>query len=158
MEWERERHTGKKVLSVCSSDEGAGRLSSMAEYVLACPVVLEARRPHNRGSPDLNTITGVDIASDVPGSYELQQNYPNPFNPSTVITYAIPQNAHVRIDVFNVLGQKVALLFDQEQTVGTHSIAWNARNEGGSMVGSGVYFVKMQAGAFSQVKKMMLAK
>jgi hypothetical protein len=109
--------------------------------------------------PDLNTFTGVGVGSSgIPGSYELQQNYPNPFNPSTVITYAIPENVHVRIDVFNVLGQKVASLFDHEQTVGTHSIAWNARNERGSMVGSGVYFVKMQAGTFSQVRKMMLAK
>jgi len=109
--------------------------------------------------PDLNTVTGVGVGSSgVPGIYELQQNYPTPFNPSTVITYAIPENAHVKLEVFNVLGQKVISLFDQEQTVGTHSIAWNARNERGSMVGSGIYFVKMQAGTFSQVRKIMLAK
>jgi hypothetical protein len=109
--------------------------------------------------PDLNTITGVAGApSDLPSSFDLQQNYPNPFNPSTVITYAVPRNAHVTIDIYNVLGQKVASLFDQEQTVGTHSIAWNGQNNHGASVGSGVYFVTMQAGTFSQVRKMMLTR
>lgn len=104
-------------------------------------------------------ITGVvDVPMNVPGSYVLHQNYPNPFNPLTVITYSIPENARVKIEVYNVLGQKVASLYDQEQTVGTHSMAWNARDDHGYKSSSGVYFLKMQAGSFSQVKKMLLAK
>jgi hypothetical protein len=104
--------------------------------------------------PNLDQATGVGVGSSVPGVYALLQNYPNPFNPSTVVTYSVPEKAHVKIEVYNLLGQKTATLFDQEQTAGIHSIAWNA----GSTVSSGVYFVKMQAGSFSQVKKMLLAK
>jgi hypothetical protein len=106
-----------------------------------------------------NIVTAVkDVTLNVPGSYELYQNYPNPFNPSTVITYSIPGNAHVKIGVYNVLGQKVASLFDQEQTAGIHSIAWNALDDHGQKASSGVYLLKMQAGSFSQAKKMMLTK
>jgi len=109
--------------------------------------------------PDLNTVTGVGGGGpDLPLSYALHQNYPNPFNPSTVITYSIPGSSSVRIEVYNILGQKVATLFDQEQTAGTHSIAWNAQGEHGQRLGSGAYFLRMQAGSFSQVKKMLLAK
>jgi len=109
--------------------------------------------------PDLNTVTGVGGGGpDLPLSYALHQNYPNPFNPSTVITYSIPGSSNVRIEVYSILGQKVATLFDQEQTAGTHSIAWNAQGEHGQRLGSGAYFLRMQAGSFSQVKKMLLAK
>lgn len=108
--------------------------------------------------PDLNTLTGVGDGATLPGAYELRQNYPNPFNPSTVITYSIPKESRVTIEVYNLLGQKIAVLFDQEQGVGTHSIAWNARNDAGTMVSSGMYLLKMHAGSFSQVKKMMLMR
>jgi hypothetical protein len=106
--------------------------------------------------PDMNTITGVgDNNSNIVTSFELKQNYPNPFNPTTVITYAVPQNGHVSIDVFNVLGQKVSTLVNQEQIAGTHSISWNAAESG---LSSGMYMYRMQAGTFSQVKKMLLTK
>jgi len=109
--------------------------------------------------PDLDNINGVGSEpSGIPRVYALNQNYPNPFNPSTVISYSIPEKAHVRIEVFNILGQRVALLVDAELPAGDHAAAWNGHNSQGASVGSGVYFVKMQAGAFSQVKKMLLAR
>lgn len=109
--------------------------------------------------PYLGIMTDVATSvTPVPGTFALEQNYPNPFNPATLITYSIPKETHVTIEVFNILGQKVATVYDQMQTVGTHSIAWNAHSERGSMVGSGVYFLQMRAGSFSQVKKMVLMK
>jgi hypothetical protein len=109
--------------------------------------------------PDLDKVTvGVNGSSHVLNSYQLQQNYPNPFNPSTIVTYSIPVNSRVKIEIFNILGQRVASLFNQDQIAGTHSIAWNSRDDRGQRVSSGVYLLKMQAGTFSQVKKMLLTK
>ena len=103
--------------------------------------------------PNLNVITDVEAQSALPATYALEQNYPNPFNPSTVLTYSLPEKAHVRIEVFNLLGERVASLFDQEQFAGVHSVVWNARG-----VGSGIYFAKMQAGSFTEVRKMVLLR
>jgi len=109
--------------------------------------------------PYLGVISDVATSeTPVPGTFALEQNYPNPFNPTTLVTYSIPQGSHVTIEVFNILGQKVTTLFDGMQVTGTHSIAWNAQNERGSVLGSGVYFLRMQAGSFSQVRKMVLMK
>lgn len=108
--------------------------------------------------PDLDQVTGVGNEGQEPLTYALRQNFPNPFNPSTVITYSIPKEAHVRIEVYSILGQKVASLFDQVQTAGVHSIAWNAQREHGQKLSSGVYILRMQSGSFSQVKKMMLVR
>jgi hypothetical protein len=108
--------------------------------------------------PDLDQVTGVSAEGSEPLTYALHQNFPNPFNPSTVITYSIPNEARVRIEVYSILGQKVASLFDQVQTAGIHSIAWNAQNERGQKLSSGVYVLRMQSGSFSQVRKMMLLR
>ncbi|MGE5432316.1 MAG: T9SS type A sorting domain-containing protein [Syntrophomonadaceae bacterium] len=108
--------------------------------------------------PDLDTPTGVRDNNTVPGIYALNQNYPNPFNPSTVITYSTAENAMVRIQVFNLLGQKVATLVDQEQSAGTHSLEWNAQDYMGSKLATGIYLLKMETGAFSRTIKMMLMK
>jgi hypothetical protein len=109
--------------------------------------------------PDLNQVSGVPGPNgDLPKTYALLQNYPNPFNPSTVITYDMPKSSHVLIAVFDILGRKVATLFDREQTAGTHSIQWTGMNDAGSHVGTGMYLLKMQAGSFSQVRKMLLMK
>jgi len=109
--------------------------------------------------PDLDTPTGVDdMNPNVPAAFALLQNYPNPFNPSTVITYVLPEKANVVIDIFNLLGQKVASLVNQEQVAGTHSLVWNSRNSRNTQLSSGIYFLKMQAGSYSNIKKMVLMK
>lgn len=109
--------------------------------------------------PDLGTISGISEKNDIlPNSYELYQNYPNPFNPSTIISYALPNFEKVKVEVFNIVGEKIAALVNKEETQGVYSVAWNAKNELGALVPSGVYFVKLQAGAFSQVRKMLLLK
>ena len=75
----------------------------------------------------------------LPQGFALGQNYPNPFNPSTIIPYQIPTAAHVRLEVFNLLGQRVATLVDAERPAGFHTAQWTATDETGRAVGAGVY-------------------
>lgn len=109
---------------------------------------------------DFENQTGLEDAGfSVPEKYSLSQNYPNPFNPTTVIPYALPQAGKVTLTIFNVLGQKVHTLINNEQaTAGNHMAQWNGLNQAGHKVASGVYFYKIQAGKFTAVKKMIMMK
>lgn len=99
-------------------------------------------------------VTSVEINALVnPVTYELLQNYPNPFNPSTMISFTIPEKAHVSLSVYNQLGQLVTTLFEGEKETGFHSVEWNAEN-----MPSGAYFVTLKTEKFSSVKKLMLMK
>lgn len=109
--------------------------------------------------PDLGEVTDVkDNHAGIPLQYKLAQNYPNPFNPTTMITYTVPERGAVKLEIFDILGRKVATLFNAEQFAGTHSLEWNSTNDSGARVTSGVYLLKMQAGNFTKVKKMLLVK
>jgi len=88
-----------------------------------------------------------------PTEYLLSQNYPNPFNSTSVIKYSIPKLSQVSIKVFNVLGSEVETLLNEEKSVGTYELDWNAAN-----LPSGVYFYRLQAGDFVQTRKMILLK
>ena len=92
--------------------------------------------------------------------FALNSNYPNPFNPTTQISYEIPENSFVNLVVYNSIGQKVVELVNQHQTMGKYSVQFDASNPDGSGRGltSGVYIYKLQAGEFSDVKKMLLMK
>ncbi len=97
----------------------------------------------------------------VPETYHLSQNYPNPFNPSTTIEYSIPETQDgvpVSIDIFNLLGQHVRSLVRETQRAGFYRIEWNALDESGRSVPSGIYFYRIQAGEFRATKKMIFAK
>lgn len=89
----------------------------------------------------------------IPDNYELTQNYPNPFNPSTRISYSIPKETFVEIKIYNMLGNEVALLVNEEQKAGTYSITFNASN-----LPSGVYFYRLQADNFTITKKLTVLK
>ncbi len=89
----------------------------------------------------------------VPVSYALNQNYPNPFNPSTEISYALPEKAHVTLKVYNLLGQEMVTLVDDTKSAGRHTISWNAAGNA-----SGVYFYRLQTDDFSATKKMVFLK
>jgi hypothetical protein len=93
-----------------------------------------------------------------PEHFSLSQNYPNPFNPRTSISYALPGDAHVRLCVYNVLGRKVAQLVDEPQTAGYKTVWWDGTDQHGDQVASGVYFYRLEAGEFFEVRKMMLVK
>ncbi len=93
------------------------------------------------------------IPNSLPVQFNLSQNYPNPFNPSTEIKYNIPKSGMVTLKVFNMLGQEVATLVNEQQSAGSYRINFNA-----SKLASGVYLYKLQSGNFSVTKKMMLLK
>ena len=98
-------------------------------------------------------VTDIGNASTVPTVFALQQNYPNPFNPSSVIRFDVPQNSHVTIRVYDMLGREVATLVNEVMSVGQHSTTWNA---GG--LSSGFYVYRMTAGSFADTKKIILMK
>ena len=85
--------------------------------------------------------------------FQLKQNYPNPFNPSTTIKYSIPQESHVSLRIYDVLGREIVTLVNREQKAGYYEVDWNAVNNS-----SGVYFYKIQAGDFVDTKKMILLR
>ncbi|MEQ9279592.1 MAG: T9SS type A sorting domain-containing protein [Balneola sp.] len=105
--------------------------------------------------PDLSVIpTSIENPEDLPKEFGLSQNYPNPFNPSTTINYALPEASEVSIDVFNVLGKKVASLVNQRKTAGVHSTQFQAAN-----LSSGVYFYTLRInGKVLKSQKMLLIK
>ena len=94
----------------------------------------------------------------VPKSYALVQNYPNPFNPETEIRFQLPQANHVVIKIFNTLGQEIRTLVNGQYAVGYHSVRWDSKDNHGNLVPSGIYFYQLQAGGFSQAKKMILLR
>ena len=95
-------------------------------------------------------------ASALPEQFSLGQNYPNPFNPSTIIPYRLPVSTHVRLDVFNLLGQRIATLVDEEQPAGFHTSRWDATDATGRAVASGVYLYRLQGGGVSLTHRMVL--
>jgi hypothetical protein len=95
---------------------------------------------------------------DTPAAFRLAQNVPNPFNPVTDIRYALATDCHVRLEIFNVLGQRVTTLVDGRETAGYRSARWDGKNADGVDVSSGVYFYKLVAGTFTDTKKMVLLR
>ena len=92
----------------------------------------------------------------LPQGFALGQNYPNPFNPSTVIPYQLAAAAHVRLDVFNVLGQRVATLVDGAQLAGSHTAVWTATDEAGQAVAAGMYIYRLVVGDATATGRMVL--
>ena len=90
---------------------------------------------------------------NVPASFELYQNYPNPFNPSTRIIFRLNETGITKLNVYNILGQKVESLINEELPAGTHQVTFDA-----SKLSSGVYFYRLESGKFSSVRKMMVVK
>ncbi|MFH2035444.1 MAG: T9SS type A sorting domain-containing protein, partial [Candidatus Zixiibacteriota bacterium] len=110
------------------------------------------------GTPYIEFLSVLDIDDDndnnlLPRGYYLSQNHPNPFNPMTAIEFTISVSSNVKLEIFNVSGQKIATLVDRFFEAGTYSLDWN-----GSRVASGIYFYKIEAGSFVETKKMTLLK
>ncbi|HEY9188500.1 MAG TPA: T9SS type A sorting domain-containing protein [Ignavibacteria bacterium] len=111
-----------------------------------------------------NTIGSVKLTvkgslnSQLPTEYSIEQNYPNPFNPSTKIKYAIPVDGLVKIKVFDMLGREIKTLVNEYQPAGYYTIEWDATNNMGRKVSSGVYFYQIESNKFTKTIKMMLMK
>jgi hypothetical protein len=93
-----------------------------------------------------------------PKTFALHQNYPNPFNPITQIKYDLPEDALVKITIYDLMGRSIKSLVNSKQTAGYRSIQWNATNNIGEPVSAGMYIYMIQAGQFRQTKKMVLLK
>jgi hypothetical protein len=98
-------------------------------------------------------LTSLSESGALPKQFALDQNYPNPFNPSTTIKFALPKQSHVKLEVFNVLGQRIALLTNEVRQAGYYSVRFNGGN-----LASGVYIYRLQAGTFLDTKKTVLLK
>ncbi|MFN3693558.1 MAG: T9SS type A sorting domain-containing protein, partial [Ignavibacterium sp.] len=105
----------------------------------------------------LNIVTDVEEENQVPSEFALEQNYPNPFNPSTKIRFSIPnvgtELALSVLKVYDTLGNEVATLVNEEKPAGVYEVEFNA-----SKLSSGIYFYKLSAGSFTEVKKMTVLK
>jgi hypothetical protein len=157
--------TGYSVASSISPCRGYWVKASQAGSLIlsSAPVAVPAGRIRIVPSEELppappdGVVSGVpDVtggSGTVPDGYSLDQNYPNPFNPVTTIRYGLPVDAVVKIDIFNVAGERIGLLDEGYHEAGSYSTSWN-----GSHLPSGVYFYRIRAGAFSEVKKMVLLK
>ena len=103
---------------------------------------------------EFSNITTIDqITNLIPTEFVLEQNYPNLFNPSTTIRFAIPSQQMVKLTIFNVLGQQVATLVNEELTPGEYSFSFDASN-----LVYGMYFYRIEAGSFQEIRRMMLLK
>ena len=99
------------------------------------------------------------VIQTLPTAFALADNFPNPFNPTTTIQYALPQAADVELTVCNVIGQPVRTLVAEYQSAGRYAVEWDATNDSGHSLSSGLYFYRLQAGeAFLEVKKMLLLR
>lgn len=98
-------------------------------------------------------IVSVEDELEIPKDFELSQNYPNPFNPATSIEYTVPSSEYVSLKVYDVLGNEITTLVNEQKNGGTYKVNFNANN-----LANGLYIYKIQAGSFTQVKKMILLK
>lgn len=103
------------------------------------------------GSSEFSNVVDADV--EAPAKFELAQNYPNPFNPTTKIDFSVPSNSNVKLTVYNVLGQQIAILANGFMKSGNHTVDFNAAG-----LNSGLYFYKLESNGVSLVKKMMLVK
>ncbi|MBK9334062.1 MAG: T9SS type A sorting domain-containing protein [Ignavibacteria bacterium] len=100
------------------------------------------------------TLTSIQqIGNSVPGKFNLSQNFPNPFNPNTVISYELQSTGFAKLRVYDVLGNEVATLVNEKQNAGSYNVKFD-----GSKYSSGIYFYRLDAGEFSDTKRMILLK
>ncbi|MBN2366144.1 MAG: T9SS type A sorting domain-containing protein [Calditrichaeota bacterium] len=114
-----------------------------------------------RNYNDIVNHVDIDIsnmAGTVPDQFVLRQNYPNPFNPATTIEFVVPRTSSLRLTVYNTLGQKVRTLIDGVVSQGNKQVIWDGRNDAGNLIGSGIYFYRLEGEGIIMIRKMILMK
>jgi len=139
------------IPNVQRGDSGSYRVvvSNVAGAETSKEAILNVRRI-------VNSVEGSEGA--LPTAFSLGQNYPNPFNPTTTMLFSLPQNSHVKLDVYNMRGQKVRALLNEERPAGFYEARWNGRDDNGVLVSSGVYLYRIKADGFFQTRKMIFMK
>lgn len=141
------RKTGGNTLA----DNIYGPVDTLSPYIVP-DLFCESGPP-----PDIKVV--VDSADEDPKSgFAVEQNYPNPFNPTTEIRFTLPRAEHVTIEVFNVLGQRIAVLADGDLPSGDHMVRWDGEDDSGERVASGIYLYRVVAGENRITKKMLMLK
>ncbi|MCG2714926.1 MAG: T9SS type A sorting domain-containing protein, partial [Candidatus Marinimicrobia bacterium] len=114
------------------------------------------------GSATVNENAGKSLKKleirQIPAEFKLSRNYPNPFNPNTNISFQLPENSKVTIAVYDILGNRVRTLVNENKTAGYYTVQWNGLNDNGMSLSSGTYFYQIQAGQYNSTKKMLLIK
>lgn len=164
------------VVAFVVGTETEGNLAALTFEFSGDPIrdgiLKDARRnilyPIKSGSRYYFYLTGRDSFEFHPGEqfaegvnafdFEVSQNYPNPFNSSTIIDYQLPTDANVRLDIFNVVGQKVVTLVEAFQKAGRYQSVFDGKDKTGRALSSGVYFYRLEAGSFAGVNKMIYVK
>ena len=123
-----------EVLNICWSEWSGDMQLELTEYNVQLQI-------YEKNSPG------------IPIHFRLQQNYPNPFNPSTTISYELPKSSFVNMSIYNVAGQLVEKLVNDNKSPGYYSVEWNVEN-----FSSGIYLYRIDAGEFSSVKKCLVVK
>ncbi len=104
----------------------------------------------------VNQPSGIqNFTGQIPKSFKLYQNYPNPFNPETTILFDLPRQGHVKVEIYNIMGQRTRTLVDEIKHPGSYKIVWDAKNDNGNIVSSGVYFVKFVTKKIIKLKKVL---
>ncbi len=111
--------------------------------------------PHDKGQGKAKGRAKVALTPD---TYSLQQNHPNPFNPETMIEYALPAETHIRLVVYNQMGQIVRTLVDGHRSEGSYAIVWDGTDDSGEDLASGIYLYRIEADGFVQTRKMTLMR
>jgi hypothetical protein len=107
---------------------------------------------------NFNFITSVQSRESSPTQFDLSQNYPNPFNPETKIQFELPAAAQVRIEIYNIHGQKIRTLIDGSKMAGFHTVLWDGRMDNRDTAASGVYIYRLQTGEFAKSKRLLLLR
>jgi len=116
------------------------------------------------GTSDLEQVEIIEVESttdsmdesSIPANFKLYQNHPNPFNPITTINYDLPEQSHVVINIYDILGRKIRKIVNSTQDAGYKSVIWDGTDEFGRSVGTGIYLYQIRAGDFTQTRKMLL--
>ncbi len=108
--------------------------------------------------PPPEALAGNARRTAIPAGFHLGRNHPNPFNPTTRFEIALPQTTRVEVSVFNLIGEKIAVLMEGERAAGYYTLTWNGTTTGGRAAGSGVYIVRMSTDRYTAVQKMLLMK
>jgi hypothetical protein len=131
-------------------DSFANRIYSSVEHFSSLAI---------KGEPGSVIITSVEADNErLPVGYHLAQNYPNPFNPATTMSYSIPEQSHVKLIVYDLLGREIIRLVDRTQSAGAWQLTWDGRDAQGQPASAGIYLTRMTAGDFVQTRKMVLLK
>lgn len=155
--FEIERSSSKKNWEKIGFVNGSGNSNAPKEYRFVDNTGMNDKYTYRLKQIDANGrftySKEVEVELEAPTSYVLEQNYPNPFNPSTIISYQLPIQSAVKIEVFNLIGENVATIVDGIKDAGYYEVEFNA-----SSLSSGIYIYRINAGNFSSNRRMMLIK